>query len=276
MRTYDIDSLDNRSPRQADLIARFVRRTLAPYFRYQLRGTERIPEGAALYVGNHSGGILTPDSFLLFGEVMRSKGLEDLPYGLGHEVAIRLPIAHQIVVPIGAVRASHENAHRVFAQGGKVMVYPGGDVDNQRPFRHRHRVVFGGRKGYVRLALREGVPISPVVTAGGHSTFVIVDDLRWLAKLSGASRFFRVKVMPLTLSIPWGLTLGPVFVYWPLPSRILAEILEPIRFERSGPEAAEDESYVAACADRVETAMQDALTRLAEERRRMRRLFPHL
>ncbi len=271
MRTYDIDSLDNRSPRQADLIARFVRRTLRPYFRYELRGTERIPEGAALYVGNHSGGILTPDSFLLFGEVMRERGLEDLPYGLGHEVAIRLPLAHQIVVPIGAVRASHENARRIFERDGKVMVYPGGDLDNQRPFRHRHRIVFGGRKGYIRLALREGVPISPVVTAGGHSTFVIVDDLQWLARLSGASRLLRLKVMPLTLSVPWGLTLGPVFAYWPLPTRILAEILDPIHFDRTGPEAAEDDAYVAECAEHVETAMQGALTRLAEERRSRRR-----
>jgi hypothetical protein len=74
-------------------------------------------------------------------------------------------------------------------------------------------------------------------------------------------------VWPLVLSFPLGLTLGPLVPYIPYPSRILIEILEPIRFERTGEEAAADEAYVAECADLVEGRMQVALTRLAAERR---------
>lgn len=267
MRRYDIDSLDNRDPGRLDRLCRALHGPLTSYFRYELRGSERVPSGPVLYVGNHSGGILTPDSFLLFAELYRRRGMEVMPYGLGHEVAISAPIAHQIVVPLGAVRASHENAHRLFEAGHKVMVYPGGDLENQRPFRHRHHIVFGGRKGYIQLALREGVPIVPITTAGGHSTFVIVDDLRWLARLTRADRVIRSKVMPLTWSIPWGLTLGPLPLYVPLPSRILAEIGEPIRFDRSGPEASEDDDYVRQCDERVRSLMQTTLDELAAERR---------
>jgi 1-acyl-sn-glycerol-3-phosphate acyltransferase len=271
MTRYDIDSIDNRDPERIAKLCELLDGPLQRYFHFRLRGSERVPRGAALYVGNHSGGMLTPDSFLVFGALFRECGIDALPYGLGHEVAISLPIIHEIIVPLGAVRAGHEAAHRVFQRGDKVMVYPGGDVDNQRPYRHRNRVVFGGRKGYIRLALRERVPIVPIVTAGGHATFMIIDDMRWLAKLTHVDRILRTNVWPLTLSAPWGLTLGPLPVYWPMPTHILTEIVDPIRFDRDGPEAAEDDEYVAQCARHVESTMQATLERLARERTRRKR-----
>jgi 1-acyl-sn-glycerol-3-phosphate acyltransferase len=265
---YDIDALDNMDHAFIDRCYRLLHRPLERYFRAEVRGLHRIPRGPGLYVGNHSGGIITPDSFLFGCALYRERGLEDLPYGLGHEWAIRVPIAHQIVLPLGAVRASHENAHRLFAAGRKVLVYPGSDFDDMRPFRDRNRLVFGGRVGYLRLALREGVPIIPVVGAGSHETFLVLDDGRWLARLLGADRWLRSKVWPITLSIPWGLTAGPIPLYLPFPSWILMEVLEPITFERTGAEAADDEGYVRACADRVESEMQTCLDRLATERTR--------
>jgi hypothetical protein len=73
-------------------------------------------------------------------------------------------------------------------------------------------------------------------------------------------------VLPITVSVPWGLTVGaPPFV--PLPVPIFIDILEPISFERSGPEAAEDASYVDECHQRVLDCMQLRLDQLMEERR---------
>ena len=267
MKRYDIDSLDNRDPEVIDRVCRALIGPGRRYFRSQVRGLDRVPTGPGLYVGNHSGGMMTVDSFLFCGELYLARGLDDMPYGLGHEVAIQVPGIHQTMVPLGAVRASHDNALRLFERGNKVMVYPGGDVDNQRPFRHRHRIVFGGRTGYVRLALRAGVPVIPVVGAGGHETLIILDDLRWAARLLRTGSWLRLNALPVSLSIPWGLTVGPVFPFVPLPARILMEVLEPIHFERSGDEAAADDDYVRQCADRVEGAMQATLSRLAEERR---------
>lgn len=269
LRRYDIDSLDNRDPEAIERLCRLYHEPLRRYFRFECGGIERVPPGPALYVGNHSGAMLIPDSFLLFSTMFFERGMADLPYGLGHEVAISIPGLMQIVVPLGAVRASHENAHRLFSAGHKVMVYPGGDVDSHRPWRDRDRIVFGGRRGYIRLALRERVPIVPVVTAGAQEVFLIVDDLRWLARLTRADKVLRTKVWPLMVSIPWGVTLGPSPFYVPAPSRILSEFLEPIHLDPDGPEAAEDEEHVRRCAERVETAMQDALTRLAARRREL-------
>jgi 1-acyl-sn-glycerol-3-phosphate acyltransferase len=264
---YDIDSLENRDPELIDRAYRLVARPLERYFRSQVRGLERIPPGAGLFVGNHSSAMLTPDSFIFGAALYRRFGIRECPFGLGHEIAIRLPIVHQIIMPLGAVRASHENAHRLFERGHKVLVYPGGDVDALRPFRDRNRVVFGGRRGYIRLALRERVPLIPVVSAGAHATLIILDDLRPLAERLWLTRLLRVKAWPLTLSVPWGLTVGPPIVYLPLPVRIWIEVLEPIRFERDGEGAAADEDYLAECATRVEATMQAALEQLDRERR---------
>ncbi|MBW2162622.1 MAG: hypothetical protein JRH14_22135 [Deltaproteobacteria bacterium] len=150
------------------------------------------------------------------------------------------------------------------------MVYPGGDLDAFRPSRDRGRVVFGPRRGYVRLALREGVPIIPVVSAGSHDVWWVVSDGRWLSRLLRTHRFLRTDVLPITVSVPWGLTVGaPPFL--PLPVRIFIDVLEPIYFERSGPEAADDASYVEECHQRVLDAMQLALDQLMQERRIIRR-----
>ena len=261
---YDIDQLDNRDPELIERLVGWVERVAVPYHRAEVWGAERVPEGAALYVGNHNGGAYSVDTVLFGAAVFRVHGLSAVPYGLGHEIAISLPGVNELLVPLGAVRASHGNAMRIFEAGHKVLVYPGSDFDSMRPFRHRHRIVFGGRRGYVRLALEAGVPIVPVVSAGAQSTFVVLDDGRWLARLIRADRLFRTKTWPITLCLPWGVSFLPLFPYIPLPARIRVEVLDPIHFEHTGKEAAGDEAWVGECAARVETTMQETLTRLSE------------
>ncbi|MBI4954380.1 MAG: acyltransferase family protein [Myxococcales bacterium] len=266
LRRYDIDSLENRDEGLIAAAVGFVEQTLGRYHRAEVRGVERIPPGAALYVGNHNSYTYTPDTYLFAAAAYRKHGIEAVPFGLAHEVIFSFPVVNQFLAPLGAVRASHQNGERLLGSGRKVLVYPGGDLDALRPYRHRNRIVFGGRRGYVRLALRAGVPIVPVVAAGAHATLLVLDDLRPLARAIGAERYLRTKVWPLSLSFPWGLTLGPPPPWLPYPARILMEVLPPVRFERTGPAAAADEAWVARCADAVERAMQAALTRLAIER----------
>ena len=247
-----------------------VENTLRRYHRAEVFGLDRIPKGAALFVGNHSAGLLTPDSFILGSALLTRRPMEDLPYSLTHEVAIRAPGLNQILAPLGGIRACHENAAKIFERGLKVLVYPGGDEDALRPYRMRNKIRFGGRQGYIRLALRHRVPVIPVVCAGAHETFIVIDDLPWLARALRANKLLRMKVWPLTLSIPWGVTLGPAPPHFPLPSRILLEVLQPIAFERTGPDAANDNDYVAECAALVETRMQTALDQLEAVRKNMK------
>jgi 1-acyl-sn-glycerol-3-phosphate acyltransferase len=181
-------------------------------------------------------------------------------------MVVSLPLFKQ-VVPLGVVRASSEMAHEVFAARRKVLVYPGGEEDTLRPWAERDRIIFAGRTGYIRLALRERVPVVPIVVAGAHEVFVILGGGPALARMLLTKPLFRVKTWPLTLSLPWGLTPGPPPLYLPFPVRMLGEVLEPIEFDPAGPEAAADEHYVRRCDDLVRARMQAALLRLAAERR---------
>jgi 1-acyl-sn-glycerol-3-phosphate acyltransferase len=196
---------------------------------------------------------------------VQQHGIDALPYGLAHELPMNIPGVGTFLSRLGAVRASHENAARIFNQGSKVMVYPGGDVEALRPYRDRNRIRFDGRRGYLRLALRHGVPIVPVVAAGAHAGFIVLSDGRKLARVLRLDRLFRLKALPVSFSLPWGITVGLLPPYYPLKTRILIEVLEPIHFDRCGEEAAQDEAYVRACDERVRTAMQRKLCALALE-----------
>ena len=264
LRSYDIDSIDNRDPERIAQLMPFVR-ALGRYHRAEVTGVERVPTGPALYVGNHNGALYSGDTFLWIAEVYERLGLEHVPFALGHTVPLSMPALQQFLIPLGGVRAGHDNAHKLFAAGHKALVYPGGDEDAMRPWRLRHRVRFAGRKGFMRLALREDVPVIPVATTGAHSTLFVLHDFPTLARRIPLFRRLRYKVLPLSLALPWGLMLGPV-PYLPWPSKIRVEILEPMRFERSGDEAAEDEAYVRECADQVEATIQRAMDRMTSPR----------
>lgn len=267
---HDVNSLDNRDPRVLERFADIAGPILSKWFRPRVQGLHNVPRGGGLYVCNHSGGFMTPDTWILAVALTRELGVDDVPYALAHQVVMEAPLTNQMLPAMGAIAANPQNAHRVFEAGYKVLVYPGGDLDAFRSSRDRGRIVFGPRRGYVRLALREGVPIIPVVSAGSHDVWWVVSDGRWLSRLLRTHRFLRTDVLPITVSVPWGLTVGaPPFL--PLPVRVLIEVLEPIRFERSGREASNDESYVEHCHERVVRAMQLALDQLMTERRLMRR-----
>jgi 1-acyl-sn-glycerol-3-phosphate acyltransferase len=267
---HDVNTLENRDPRVLERFADIAGPILWKWFRPRVRGLDSIPRGGALYVCNHSGGFMTPDTWIFAVALTRELGTNDVPYALAHQVVMEAPLTNQMLPAMGAIAANPENAHRVFAAGYKVLVYPGGDLDAFRSSRDRGRIVFGPRRGYVRLALREGVPIIPVVSAGSHDVWWVVSDGRWLSRLLQTHRFLRTDVLPITVSVPWGLTIGaPPFL--PLPVRVFIDVLEPIYFERSGPEASDDASYVELCHQRVIDAMQLALDELMQERRLMRR-----
>jgi hypothetical protein len=74
---------------------------------------------------------------------------------------------------------------------------------------------------------------------------------------------FRLKVLPISLSLPWGLNIGDMAGHIPVPAKITIETLPAIHLrEEFGPEPDLDEVY-----DQLIRLMQDALDALAAERR---------
>src|SRR3954467_9049062 len=247
----------------------YIRRTLplmrtafSAYFRGEVRGMENIPtEGPSLLVGNHSGGTYIADTFVFATCFYERFGPDRRFHQLAHDVAARMPVLG-LIRRYGVLAASHENAKKAFARDAPVLVYPGGDYETFRPSWHSDRIEFGGRKGFVRLALEEGVPIVPVVSIGGQETALFVTRGERAAKLVGLDRLARIKVLPVSIGPPFGINLLDLPGRVPLPSKITIQVLPPVDLrEQYGKKPDVDDVY-----EGVTDEMQDALDGLSEER----------
>lgn len=233
------------------------------YYRAEVRGLERGPrEGPVLFVGNHSGGNITPDSVVFLLAFNTYFGVERPVYALAHSLVTVYPVLGKYLARWGVLKASPETAKRVLDAGASVLVYPGGDVEAHRPYRDRHRIVFEGRSGFIRLAQQTGVPVVPVVASGGHDTYLPLSDGRALARCLRLDRIARLHVLPISIALPWGLNVGDFFGHLPLPAKIRIDVLEPIDIARRFP----GERGVQRGYDYVTLRMQEALSALAGER----------
>jgi 1-acyl-sn-glycerol-3-phosphate acyltransferase len=237
------------------------------YYRSTVEGSEHLTDRASLLVATHNGSLYTPDAYCLAVAFWRRFGLETPAYGLMHRVAFRIPGFGPFLERLGAVPASRESAAVVLENDHPLLVCPGGDMDALKPFAQRHRIVFGGRTGFVATAIRHQVPIIPVVSVGAHETLMILNDGQWLARMSGLARFFRIKAVPLALSFPFGLTIAGLGAI-PLPAKVTVRILPRIELAEP-PAAADDPVVVRRCFDHVVRTMQASLDDLASRRKRV-------
>jgi 1-acyl-sn-glycerol-3-phosphate acyltransferase len=231
------------------------------YFRGEVRGIENVPtDGPALLVGNHSGGTLIADSFVFGTRFYEHFGPDRRFHQLAHDIAAMLPGLG--IRQWGVVRASHDNARKAFELGAPVLVYPGGDYETFRPSWESDRIDFGGRKGFIRLALEQNVPIVPVVAIGGQETAFFLGQGRKISRRLGLERLTRIKVFPVQIAPPFGVTLLDLPIRVPLPAKITVEVLPPIDLRRRfGADPEPRRIY-----DAVTGEMQDALSDLADER----------
>jgi 1-acyl-sn-glycerol-3-phosphate acyltransferase len=233
------------------------------YFRAEVRGLHNIPaDGPVLLVGNHSGGNMTPDTLVFTLAFNTYFGVERRFYQLAHNLVLSMP-GLGMLRKYGTVAASRENAHTALDTGAALLVYPGGDYEVHRPSWESAKVDFGGRKGFLRLAIEKDVPVVPLVAIGGQETALFLSRGERLAKLLQLDRMLRLKVLPISLALPWGLNIGDMMSHFPLPAKITLEALPAIDLrEEFGRQPDVDEVY-----DEVVGRMQGALTGLAAERR---------
>jgi 1-acyl-sn-glycerol-3-phosphate acyltransferase len=199
------------------------------WFRGEVRGLGNIPEeGAVLLVGNHSGGNMTPDTVVLTLAFNTYFGVERAFYQLAHNLVLSWP-GLGFLRKYGTVAASPENARKALRSGAALLVYPG----------------------------------VPVVAIGGQETALFLSRGEALSKLLGLDRLLRLKVLPISLAVPWGLNIGDFLGHVPLPAKLVVEALPPIDLrEEFGDDPDVDEVY-----DHVTRLMQETLDALAAERR---------
>ena len=233
------------------------------WYRAEVRNMGNVPEsGPVLLVGNHTGGNMAPEVVVLPLAFSTYFGVERPFYQLAHNLVLASPVG-PMLKRYGTMAASHKHAEQALEADAAVLVFPGGDWEVHRPSWEGNKIDLAGRKGFIKLALNAGVPIVPVVTIGGQETALFLSRGAWLAKLTGADRFLRLKVLPISLALPWGLNIGDLLGHIPLPAKVTIEVLQPIDLhEEFGPDPDVDEVY-----EHVTRLMQETLDGLAAERR---------
>jgi len=249
----------------ADLTARVMglcRGFVKRYFRSEVRGLENLPPDGALIVCNHSGGITPMDVPVLAADFYHECGYGRPLYTLSHDMLMSGPPG-EILRRVGFISANHGNADEALRTGGLVVVFPGGDYDVYRPTFSANTIDFGGRTGYVKAALKAGVPIVPTVGIGGQETQLYLSRGTWLAKLLGPiAQLARTKIVPISFGFPFGFSFG-IPPNLPLPAKIVMQVLPPIDIVAEFGEQPD----IAAVDAHVRQVMQQALDDLASARR---------
>jgi len=247
--------------RDPDFIGRQLAkvRSYTSIFSPTVVGLENLPaEGAVLVVGNHSCLFYMPDAWVVGLSILQRRGLEQPAYALAYDLIFSIPVVGPFFRRIGAIPAGGLEAEEALAQDAAVLVYPGGDREACRSWRHRNRVDLCGHTGFIKLALRTGVPVVPVVAHGSHDAVMVVSRGDALARALGLQRL-HINVFPILLG-PLGLTsiLAPPL---PLPSAITVQFLAPLHWNERGYRP-ESEADVGACYEEITNTMQATLDQL--------------
>ncbi|MFI1919773.1 lysophospholipid acyltransferase family protein [Nocardia sp. NPDC020380] len=237
-------------------------RAYTNYFTPTVTGLENLPaSGPALVIGNHSSIYWAPEVWITFMAMMERRP-DEPSYGVAHEILLRAPVLGDSLRQFGVIAASQEAAAKGLKDGGAVMVYPGGDWEACRPWTERGRIEFAGRKGFIRLALKLGVPVIPAVANGGHDSIFVLSRGEGVAKLLQLDKLVRAKVFPVTLGLPFGV--APILPQVPLPASVQVSFLPALDWSTQ-PGDPEDAELVEGYYDETVATMQAELDRLRAE-----------
>jgi 1-acyl-sn-glycerol-3-phosphate acyltransferase len=230
-----------------------------------MEGWENVPEPPVLLVGIHSGAPFVWDAWTVGIQWWRRHGDERPLHGTAHDALMAAPIIGNYFRRMGVLPAAPDSMAAALAAGHDVALWPGGEVDSLRPWVQRDEAILAGRKGFVRLAIRSGVPIVPIATVGGPDSMPVLASGRRIAKALQLDKIARLKMFPIAISAPWGVA-PALLPEIPLPTKIRTAFQPPIELSKD-PAKAEHDAYVDEAYERVRSSIQHGMDALARRRR---------
>lgn len=258
-------SLDDRSPRLMELQKYLTNPLVDLWFRMEIEGWEHLPPPPALLIGIHSGAPFVWDAWTVGFQWWRHFGEERILHGTAHDALMATPGVGAYFRKMGVLPAAPDSISTALAEGRDVALWPGGEVDSLRPWTDRDKAVLAGRKGFVRMAISTGVPIVPIATVGGPDSMPVIARGRRLASALQLDKVARLKMFPITVSVPWGIS-PAMLPEIPLPTKIRTAFQEPVKVDND-PERANDDDYVERKYEEVRESIQSGMDTLAERRR---------
>ncbi len=189
------------------------------YFKVSVVGAERIPpRGAAMLVGNHSGGYAV-DALMVYAACFFELEPPRLAQSMADKFLGRLPFASDWATKLGHLTGLPEHGLRLLRDGRLLTVFPEGVRGTAKLYSERYTLVRFG-SGFMRLALQARAPILPFAFIGAG------DAVPTVANWKGIGRMLGIPYLPVT----------PYLLNLPLPVALQIRFGQPILPEGTGHE----------------------------------------
>jgi 1-acyl-sn-glycerol-3-phosphate acyltransferase len=244
---------------------KYLWNTLIDYwFRMEFDGWENLPDPPVLLVGIHSGAPFVWDAWTVGVQWWRRFGDDRPLHATAHDVLMAIPVVGRYFRAMGVLAAAPDSMATALAEGHDVAVWPGGEVDSLRPWSERDRANLAGRTGFVKMAIRAGVPIVPIATVGGTDAMPVLIRGDRLSHALRLDKLLRLKVFPIAISLPWGIA-PAALPQFPLPAKIRTRLMPAIELVHD-PDRADDDEYVEDKYRGVQNSIQAGMDALARKR----------
>lgn len=194
-------------------------RLLMRYHRYAVEGLEHLDGPRAKLVAGYHGRGIALDMCMI--NVAIYDRLHYMPHSILHPIAHVVPVWRWLCDGLGFFVADGPDLAAAVARGEHVIITPGGADEGCRRWDDTYRVNWQST-GYVKLAVKYGMPIVPVGAAGADGGYL---------GLNTGPAFGRWLGLPKDYAYLAWTGLGPLGLYpWspPFPARFFQLVGEPI------------------------------------------------
>lgn len=159
----------------------------ASYFPARLHRTVQLEPTRKYIFGYHPHGIISHGAFAAFGT--EALGFADLFPGITNtlltlDTNFRVPLYRDYALAMGLASVSRESIENLLSRGGHngegmgraVTIVIGGARESLDAQPHSLRLVLKSRKGFVKLAIRTGADLVPVLAFGENELYEQVDS----------------------------------------------------------------------------------------------------
>jgi hypothetical protein len=205
------------TPRPSPLILRLLKPML-DYFDYEAIYTDEKNVRDAIVNGKNFLFAAQPHGILSFvgmcAAVSKPDDVIQVPTAVASAV-LQTPLLKNLMGIFNLVDASAHNLKKILKGGGSVLIYVGGIAELFKSCRTEERLYLKKRKGFIKLALREGVDVVPIYLFGNTSVLSALKH----GPLATLSRKLQV-----SLTLFWGKFYLPI----PRDEKILYVVGKPL------------------------------------------------
>lgn len=223
---------------------RLFMEVLRKYFRLEIEGVENIPRnGPVIIAPNHSG--FSGFDAMILAYILQQE-TKRIPRVLTHHLWFLTEKTALPAQKLGFIEATFENGISLLKKNNMIVLFPEGEQGNFKPSTKRYQLQ-EFRRGFVRMALKQGAPIIPTLVIGAEETHINLQQLKF-------SKFLRGLVLPLPLNVI------------PLPAKWKIIFQKPIHLP-FGPEKVNDAETCFDLANEIQESMQKKLNKEIKKRK---------